>query len=204
MRLGRAVARTIVGPPRSRCMADDSADAEPVTPTDTAESSQSALEAEVPEPEAETESTDAAEPEAEEAERAPAADDAAAPKPEWLPALAVGSGCRRCAGRRARGTDRLAGLRLLPGSSRPAAPFDVHGDRAERRHQPHQHRLGTRRGQRPASARHIDRTVLTTTSTSVRSRSSRWSSRSSRSRSAPSPHRGWSPTRTTRRMSSCR
>lgn len=61
-------------------MADDSADAEPVTPTDTAESSQSAPEAEVPEPEAETESTDAAEPEAEEAERAPAADDAAAPK----------------------------------------------------------------------------------------------------------------------------
>ncbi|MGV0806072.1 Mce protein [Mycolicibacterium setense] len=60
-------------------MADDSADADAVEPTDTAESSQSAPEAEVPEPEAEKESTAPAEPEAEGTEPAPAGDDGAAP-----------------------------------------------------------------------------------------------------------------------------
>lgn len=57
-------------------MADDSADAEAVEPTDTAESSQSAPEAEVSEPEAENESTAAAEPESEDTE--PAGDAGAA------------------------------------------------------------------------------------------------------------------------------
>lgn len=71
-------------------MADDSADTEPVEPTETEESSQSAPEPAVPESEAENESTEAVEPQVEGTEPATEADDAAPKRGGFLRSASAG------------------------------------------------------------------------------------------------------------------